>query len=485
MATARPGALVPRPVGLCTLRAAIQEANATPVKSLITVPAGTYRLTLPLANGGGKLRITRSMRIQGAGAATTIVDGASVDNVFYVDGNPTDVEINHLTMTGADGSAGGGIRVWKGRVEMEDVIVRDNDAFSAGGGVLVDPGSRLVMRRAEVRGNYAAFGGGIRNDGELWVYDSTIHGNQGNRAGGVLNNGQMNLRNVTVSGNHADSPVAGVGGIFQGSFAVLNNVTVTNNEGRDGGPGSWRGGGLQIGNGATTVLKNSIVAGNNGQNGPHDCVGTLSFDSKYNLIGDSNGCVIPGFAFTYLLDVPAQLGVLAANGGPVPTHLPAAGSPARNAGYGFPPPAADACEARDARGVPRPQGSGACDLGAVEYTATSGQVTGFMLVDAATNADIRPLKNDDWLVLSQLPAQLAVRAVTTGTVESVVFGFGGNAAFRTENAAPYALGGDANGDYAPVALAGGQQTLTATPFAADAGAGAAGMSRTIRFNVLQ
>ncbi len=79
------------------------------------------------------------------------------------------------------------------------------------------------MRRSAIIDNMAtgAFGGGIWNQGELWVYDSTIANNNSNRAGGVRNEGQMNLRNVTVSGNSAHSPEAGTGGISQNGFAVL------------------------------------------------------------------------------------------------------------------------------------------------------------------------------------------------------------------------------------------------------------------------
>jgi hypothetical protein len=479
------GVLIGRTPGLCTLRAAIMEANAHPWKSYIQVPAGTYDLDLPSDEGGGWLEITQSMRIQGSGAAETIVNGDG-HPVFMVDG-AADAEINLLTMLGGDSGGGGGaLRLHGGTLEMEDVIVRDSSAFSQGGGILTDPGTTLTMRRVTVRDNVAAFGGGIMNHGVMWVYDSAILSNQGNRGGGIMNSGQMNLRNVTVSGNWADSPVAGVGGIWQGNFAVLNNVTITENTGIGNAPGSWQGGGIQISDGATTVLKNSIIAGNNGTNGPHDCVGTLSGDSKYNLIGDSAGCTIPSFLNTFVLDVDANLGVLAFNNGVTQSHAPLAGSPALNVAYGFPPPAADACEPRDQRGVPRPQGSGGCDMGAVEVTNTSGAVTGFMLVDASTNTDIRPLRNDDWLVLSQLPAQLSVRAIVApaGSVQSVVFGFEGNASYRTENIAPYTLGGDNAGDYDPVTFQGGQQQLTATPYAADGGTGAAGASRTIRFNVL-
>ena len=147
------------------------------------------------------------------------------------------------------------------------------------------------------------------------------------------------------------------------------------------------GGGIQTSEGNITVLKNSIIAGNDDGTGPDDCAGPLSGDSKYNLIGNPTGCVITSYLDTYasyngtpncltqwtmfsemtavacLDPLDAHLGSLAQNGGPTATYLPLSNSAALEAGYGFPPPAADACEAHDQRGVPRPQGSGKCDMG--------------------------------------------------------------------------------------------------------------------------
>ena len=61
----------------------------------------------------------------------------------------------------------------------------------------------------------------------------------------------MNLRNVTVSGNSAHSTDAGTGGISQNGFAVLYNVTITNNTGVGNNAESFRGGGIQTSSGKT------------------------------------------------------------------------------------------------------------------------------------------------------------------------------------------------------------------------------------------
>src|ERR1043165_1908702 len=74
--------------GECTLRAAIQEANALEGSDSISVPAGTY--TLSIAGAGedaaatGDLDIWDSLTISGAGIGKTILDAGNLDREFHV-----------------------------------------------------------------------------------------------------------------------------------------------------------------------------------------------------------------------------------------------------------------------------------------------------------------------------------------------------------------------------------------------------------------
>ena len=82
--------------GVCTMRAAIQEANSLGGgPHTITVPAGTYTLTITGtgedAAATGDLDITANMTINGAGAGRTIIQagtttGDGIDRVFDVIG---------------------------------------------------------------------------------------------------------------------------------------------------------------------------------------------------------------------------------------------------------------------------------------------------------------------------------------------------------------------------------------------------------------
>ncbi|GAB2868399.1 hypothetical protein GCM10027044_32670 [Hymenobacter ruber] len=113
-------------------------------------------------------------------------------------------------------------------------------------------------------------------------------------------------------------------------------------------------------------------------------------------------------------------------------------------------------------------------------------VTGFTLVNADTDTDIRPLTNGITLNLATLPTQnLNVRANTSpANVDQVMFSLDGPTSWgQTELVAPYALFGDnAAGDYFGHTLAPGRYTsLSARPFSAS---GCAGTPLEITFTVI-
>jgi len=94
--------------GQCSLRAAITEANALSGADTITVPAGTYTISLAGAdedaNASGDFDITSPVTLNGAGAATTIIQGnaapnVAIERVFHVIGaGATAVTINAVTV---------------------------------------------------------------------------------------------------------------------------------------------------------------------------------------------------------------------------------------------------------------------------------------------------------------------------------------------------------------------------------------------------
>ncbi|MEN1785207.1 MAG: T9SS type A sorting domain-containing protein, partial [Bacteroidota bacterium] len=112
----------------------------------------------------------------------------------------------------------------------------------------------------------------------------------------------------------------------------------------------------------------------------------------------------------------------------------------------------------------------------------------FVLIDATTDTALVPIADGDVINVADFPAvtDFNIEAITGDlVVESVVFDFSGQENFRTENVAPYALGGDISGDFSPLSLPFGMNTLTATAYTEDRGAGAVSATTTISFEVIE
>jgi hypothetical protein len=201
-------------------------------------------------------------------------------------------------------------------------------------------------------------GGGIRNDGSLTLYNSTISGNRTGRGGG----GILNLGN-----------------------AYINNATIVDNRSNDDNlitKAPQRAGGVSVADG-NVFMRNTLIARNvdNRPGSPDlapDCNNTIT-SYRHNLIGNANQCTVddPSSAGTPFDQVGSaatpidpDIDVLAENGGDTPTHRLLTGSPAINAGSTVLDDAdfVYACRERDQRGYVRP-GGGRCDIGAYEAGA--------------------------------------------------------------------------------------------------------------------
>jgi CSLREA domain-containing protein len=101
--------------GACTLRAAVQEANALAGAHVILVPAGTYTLAVAGRNednaAAGDLDVRRNVTIDGAGAGATILDGNSIDRLFHIVATGVQLHLIELTLQRGDdgGGAAGGV----------------------------------------------------------------------------------------------------------------------------------------------------------------------------------------------------------------------------------------------------------------------------------------------------------------------------------------------------------------------------------------
>ncbi len=353
--------------GACTLRAAVQEANACPGDQEIVLPAGTYTLTLAGAGEGaaatGDLDIYGDVTLTGAGAGSTVIDGGGLDRVAELRGAVTlqDLRIRN----GGNVRYGGGISVTgSGTATVSRCVVENNGATDGGGGLVVGEGGVLTVVDTAVSGNSARYGAGIHNYvGEVTLERSTVSGNTATQQGGGINNqgGTLTVVNGTISGNQGGLTGGGLMN-YAGATATLTHVTVAGNAASVGA-----GIDNDASQGAGTVtLVNSLVADSSGGS---DCANAGQLVVTASL--DTDGSC--GDATT----ADPLLAALADNGGPTWTHALAAGSPTIDAGD------AAACPATDQRGFPRDDG--ACDLGAVEF-----QSSGVVVAVSPTSASVAP-----------------------------------------------------------------------------------------------
>ncbi len=111
-------------------------------------------------------------------------------------------------------------------------------------------------------------------------------------------------------------------------------------------------------------------------------------------------------------------------------------------------------------------------------------VTGFTLVNASTDQDLRALGNGDTINLTADGTALSIRAAVSGTVGSVKFYVDGTAV-QTENVAPYAIAGDTSGDYKPWTPPLGTHTIKAVPYSGSSAGGTAGPAMEITITVVE
>jgi CSLREA domain-containing protein len=181
--------------GECTLRAAIQEANANYAPDLVSIPEGFYQLSLPGTGedeaASGDLDIVGELVIEGAGTAATVIDGGALDSVFHVryDGYANVSDLTIQNGLGEDG-AGGGLLV-QGLALLSDCLLRDNVSEGDGGAIYLS--GLLQLDNCELSGNVSAGSGGAVaaipgqfGDHFFGMQNARFFGNSAGGSGGAI-----------------------------------------------------------------------------------------------------------------------------------------------------------------------------------------------------------------------------------------------------------------------------------------------------------
>lgn len=264
--------------GVCTLRAAVQEANASAGADTIRVPAGLYRLTVRGAAedgaASGDLDLTDTVTITGAGPTVTVVDGRKAkDRVFDV----------------YAGAALSGLTIQKGRVPKDDTGERGGGCLRTSSTLEVSSAAFTRCKSSEDAGALDAQNAAVtltdvlftrnktRDDGGAVDVDGgtatllrvTFERNKAGDEGGALESsgGVVDLTQVTMTRNKARSEGGAISNEDAGVMSLVD-CTLTRNKAREGGAISVSD--EDFGPNPTTV-SGTTLSGNKKRN----CSGTL------------------------------------------------------------------------------------------------------------------------------------------------------------------------------------------------------------------
>ncbi len=366
-ATPGDNSCVSTPSGVCTLRAAIMEANAHAGHDDITVPAGHYVLSLAGldedAAATGDLDVRESVFITGAGIDLTVIDADQIDRVF-------EVVLDDLS--------------------LQDLTVQNGSAITSGsasGGGIYHGGTNLWLTRVRLTGNQANLGGGLKVAHPSWaiVQASTFDHNSlldlqilNQWGAAVHSNGTLSLSSTTVTANSnalGSTEVIHLEGCNT-EFSNISDSTIALNDG----------GGVYAYN-CTLTLNNDTIYGNSGHGVDFGVFTGLDFTltvSNSIIAGSSTSdCFLPSgtLAFSHTLDGDDTCGLNLAEGdlpATDPVLLPLRSWGGSNQAL-YPKPGASpvidagggSCTPFDQRLVTRPvdgdgNGSAVCDMGAIE-----------------------------------------------------------------------------------------------------------------------
>jgi CSLREA domain-containing protein len=324
--------------GQCSLRAAIQEVNASAATSNIEinlVSSGTYLLTLN-ANGDDGFVITppaKAVRISGCCAnpgQTTIRPDGLLSRIFTIQAGAVTLERLRLTNANATGlgASGGAVRVdGSSELFVDQCSFEDNRAEQGrGAGIYVEEGNLNVVQITDsvFRDNSAANAGiggagGVDGHAAFSITGSLFEGNEGNGGalrlrdanglggppahrivrstfrsnrtensgggGGVridVEDDSVLVSNSTFSGNDASPTIGGGISVLSGNVEIQNSTFAENTAGEEG-----EGHALFVASSSNVRVRNTLIADNGpfGNESEVSCAGADALTlAGFNLI---------------------------------------------------------------------------------------------------------------------------------------------------------------------------------------------------------
>ena len=230
-----------------------------------------------------------------------------------------------------------------------------------GGGLYLGAGTNLVVSSTisdnSAAGGFGGSGGGGGNSSSSGMTGQGADGGTGGSGGfgfggGIAATAGLTLSQATVAVNATGGGLAGTGG-------VPGTGTTLGTQGANGSAGAAAGGGLELISGSKVNSVSTIIGEDLADASQADVVGAFG-SASFTLLqsGSGAGGITNGVSGNIVGKDPL-LGLLQDNGGPTPTRLPLASSPAIDAGSN------PQNLLTDQRGFTRIAGK-AIDIGAVE-----------------------------------------------------------------------------------------------------------------------
>ncbi|MCU1390462.1 MAG: hypothetical protein JWL72_3800 [Ilumatobacteraceae bacterium] len=301
-------------VGGCTLRAAIQTANAMPGFNTITIAD-----SLTSGSGLGCVGPTFTLTVAGS----TLDDNAATGDLDVTDPLYIDEQCVNGATVDAGGASGIQDRVFEVFASLDMYQVRSTGGYSntmkyqvtdqppRGAGIYVHTPAHLTLYRSNVTGNGVASaattdtwkGGGVyaEKDTDVTITNSIVDNNTASlNGGGIYTDGALHVSGFagSISNNTAgDGGIGGGGGVFLGSDATaeIGGVTATTNFGH----GSF----LSVDTGASATLWDDQITDGSGSGilmaaGSHVGVSDTLFKSNVDTNGGGGAVDNPGGTLT-------------------------------------------------------------------------------------------------------------------------------------------------------------------------------------------
>jgi hypothetical protein len=229
-AQAKTFTVCPSGCNFTTIAAALQAAGD---RDEISIGEGVYT---------GGFVIEKNVTLRGAGRDRTTIQGTPSASVIRV-GTTANVDIRDVTITGGGGSRtrfdarGGGGILNEGELILANSTVRDNAVTNGlGGGVYSSSSKNFRIFNSNISDNRAETGGGIFiREGDVFIANSNISRNQSaSDGGGIRHDGGESLRieKSTIGDNRAERTGGGVA--VRAALQVLDS-TVSGNRALFGG----------------------------------------------------------------------------------------------------------------------------------------------------------------------------------------------------------------------------------------------------------